>query len=46
VNTKATFAAAVDISHIIRTSSNCALDKLCVVPMVVSMFSLTLGVFL
>jgi hypothetical protein len=45
VNMKATFATAVDIGHIILTSSNCALDTLCVIPMVVSKFSLTMGVF-
>jgi hypothetical protein len=44
VNMKATFVAAVDIGHIIRTSSNCVLDTLCVIPMVVFKFSLTLGV--
>jgi hypothetical protein len=38
VNMKATFAAAVDIGHIIQMGLNCALDTLCVIP---SMFSLT-----
>jgi hypothetical protein len=46
VNMKATFVAAVDIGHIIQITSNCALDALCVVPMVVFEFSLTLNVFL
>jgi hypothetical protein len=46
VNMKATFAAVVDIGHIIQTTSNCALDALCVVPMVVFKFSLTLNVLL
>jgi hypothetical protein len=45
VNMKATFAAVVNIGYIIRMSSNCTLDTLCVIPMVVSKFSLTLGVF-
>jgi hypothetical protein len=42
---KATFAAAGDIGHIIRTSSNRGLDTICGIPMMVSKFSLTLGVF-
>jgi hypothetical protein len=45
VNMKAAFAATVDIGHIIRMGSNCALDTLCVIPMVMYKFSLTLGVF-
>jgi hypothetical protein len=45
VNMKATFVAVVDNGHIIRISSNCAFDTLCVIQMVMSKFSLTLGLF-
>jgi hypothetical protein len=45
VNMKAAFVVVVDIGHITRMSSNCVLDILCVIPVVVSYFSLTLDVF-